>query len=519
MAQQEVPVYLGQWPQHAGLDYRYALVDGVGMRLYKPQPDSSEPVQRQIMYSQYATNTPHAALPMPPTYEHLTPVCAFSNLVLTENYGDPTLGSGFTRHYDPRWNLPSLSTGSHGLPVVQDSAYPQGAGENSVCEVPPASAMVKAEFDPRPSPTRTRKRKLRAIRQGSPPAQLDPQPTCIEPSKTITTVGPLVKDRPTDNPIDSLLAVVHAKPDMPACSSIVIKADTVAGRRKRPPPEKRHHCSWEGCQKRFAHKAQLENHARSHTGEKPFPCGYAGCDRWFSQSGNRNTHRRGHTGEAPFKCPICERPFRSGGNVRPHMETHFPNKTRWVCRLDSCTVSCSSKGNLKNHQEQFHQKTLAALNERFRKVNDFASAPEDDREIAMYLATIHNNANKGIKGCGGSRIRRLPITPPSSPKYSAPSTPISAASYDSPQFPAQHGLPGPFSQFPPLNYSVSHMMAPFSQSSRKIMSDANIHVNINMCYSDDDSNMASPISMASPASTAPYGDDSPGRLVISRRFY
>lgn len=37
-----------------------------------------------------------------------------------------------------------------------------------------------------------------------------------------------------------------------------------------PKPEKKYLCPVEACDRRFAQKAQLETHTRSHTGEKPY---------------------------------------------------------------------------------------------------------------------------------------------------------------------------------------------------------------------------------------------------------
>uniref|UniRef100_A0A674PMH0 Zinc finger protein 341 n=1 Tax=Takifugu rubripes TaxID=31033 RepID=A0A674PMH0_TAKRU len=49
-------------------------------------------------------------------------------------------------------------------------------------------------------------------------------------------------------------------------------------------------------------------------------CNY--CDKVFSKNFDLQQHIRSHTGEKPFQCIVCGRPFAQKSNVKKHMQTH-----------------------------------------------------------------------------------------------------------------------------------------------------------------------------------------------------
>ncbi|KAF9528533.1 hypothetical protein CPB83DRAFT_791577 [Crepidotus variabilis] len=144
-------------------------------------------------------------------------------------------------------------------------------------------------------------------------------------------------------------------------------------------------CSFNGCTKAYAKPSRLEEHERSHTGQRPFKCkqcgksylrdthlnaharshlptgsrpfacAKSGCDKRFWTSQHLEVHHAWHEGARPYKCQEfdCDEAFSKHHQLRAHIcSVHAPPGTKpYRCDHDACTKSFDTNQHLRNHQK------------------------------------------------------------------------------------------------------------------------------------------------------------------------
>ena len=104
-------------------------------------------------------------------------------------------------------------------------------------------------------------------------------------------------------------------------------------------------CSF--CGKYFKKMFQLQNHLRTHTGDKPFVCHT--CGKAFSQETTLRTHMRIHSGVKPFKCSQCNEAFNAGNALSAHRLWKHSDGTRpFLCSF--CSKSFPTTSAVRKHE-------------------------------------------------------------------------------------------------------------------------------------------------------------------------
>ena len=84
-------------------------------------------------------------------------------------------------------------------------------------------------------------------------------------------------------------------------------------------------CTWPGCKKLFFTAKAMRGHIlTTHQGIKKYKCHYEGCDKSYRQKNGLEEHIRTHTGEKPWGCSGCKMRFHARKTYNDHVNKFCP---------------------------------------------------------------------------------------------------------------------------------------------------------------------------------------------------
>lgn len=128
----------------------------------------------------------------------------------------------------------------------------------------------------------------------------------------------------------------------------------------RPSNRKISTCPYDGCDKTFNRNARLQEHLRSHTGERPFQCPEISCSKTFLRETHLKRHMTSaHSNVRDYKCTwdTCDKSFTTGTRLRRHLQSHEGHE-KYRCRgYEGCNETFRKHETLRKHILTVHEDT------------------------------------------------------------------------------------------------------------------------------------------------------------------